>query len=115
MTIFSDSFGKLYGLDIVASFPNITPAVINDERLYNHFIDFSNRSQYSENIQILKKPSMGADDFSRYLDKVPGLYFQIGAGGSAPSHSSDFLLDDGLIKPALSLLVDYIQYLNRST
>ncbi|MDO9547507.1 MAG: M20 family metallopeptidase [Candidatus Marinimicrobia bacterium] len=113
ITIFSDHFAKLYGLDIVASFPNITPAVINDDRLYNHFIDFSNRMQYYENIQILKKPSMGADDFSLYLDQVPGLYFQIGAGGTAPSHSSDFLLNDDLIEPALSLLVDYIQYLNK--
>jgi len=114
ITIFSDSFAKLYGLDIVASFPNITPAVINDDRLYNHFIDFSNRTQYYENIKLLKNPSMGADDFSRYLEQVPGLYFQIGAGGSAPSHSSDFLLNDDLIEPALSLLIDYIQYLNQS-
>ncbi|HCK99484.1 MAG TPA: hypothetical protein DHW42_05185 [Candidatus Marinimicrobia bacterium] len=115
ITIFSDNFAKLYGLDIVASFPNITPAVINDDRLYNHFIDLSNRTQSYKNIQILKKPSMGADDFSLYLDQVPGLYFQIGAGGTGSSHSSNFLLDDSLIEPTLSLLVDYIQYLNQLT
>ncbi len=110
---FSQHFEKIYGLKISVDFPNSTPAIVNDSKMFNEFVNFSKSNGYSKNVIIVENPSMGADDFSYYLKNVPGLYFRVGADGKGTSHSSDFLLNDDLIEPSLSFLIDYIQHLNK--
>lgn len=108
---FSQHFETIYGLKISVDFPNSTPAIVNDSKMFKQFMNFSKSNGYGSDIVIPEKPSMGADDFAYYLNNVPGLYFQVGADGKGSSHSSDFLLNDDLIESALSLLIDYIRHL----
>jgi amidohydrolase len=48
-------------------------------------------------------PSMGAEDFSYYLQKIPGAYLRLGLGESHPGiHSARFDFDDGAIAAGIT-------------
>ena len=112
---FSNNFATLYKCQIDVDIPNSTPAIINDSKMYSDLVRFSKENGYGSRLVEMEKPSMGADDFAYYLRKVPGLYFQVGAEGSGSSHSSDFILSDDLIEPAVDFIVNFIRYfLNQS-
>ncbi|MHB1435627.1 MAG: M20 metallopeptidase family protein [Thermoplasmata archaeon] len=60
-----------------------------------------------ENVRELPGPVMGAEDFARYLDEVPGCFFFVGAGrpGIAESlHSPRFLPPDETLAVAAASL-----------
>jgi metal-dependent amidase/aminoacylase/carboxypeptidase family protein len=43
-----------------------------------------------------------SEDFGWYLKNVPGMFFGIGSGESAPGlHTADYEFDDELISPAV--------------
>jgi hippurate hydrolase len=50
----------------------------------------------------LEHPSMGGEDFSFYLQKVPGCYMRLGARGEGqefvPLHSSSFDIDERVLR-----------------
>ncbi|MBU0713459.1 amidohydrolase [bacterium] len=108
---FSLNFATLYKCQIEFDIPNSTPAIINDPKMYSALVQFSKENGYGARLVEMEKPSMGADDFAYYLKKVPGLYFQVGAEGSGSSHSSDFILTDDLIEPALDFIVNFVKFL----
>ncbi len=60
-----------------------------------------------DNVVKIQKPSMGAEDFSRYLKYAPGMLVRIGTGGedtSYPLHSPLFDVDEKAILIAVKLL-----------
>ncbi len=74
-----------------------------------------------ENFVIESEWTTGAEDFSYFSDKVPGLYFFLGgmpkgktAKESAPHHTPDFYIDDSMlftgVKAFTHLVFDYAQY-----
>ena len=71
----------------------------------------------SENVVEIKKPNMGTEDMSLYLEKVPGAFFVLGTGNAEkgityPHHNSKFDLDEDVlwIGPALfaKVTLDYL-------
>lgn len=105
---FSEHFETIYGPKISIDFPNSTPAIVNDSKMFDQFINFTKSNGYSKNVIILENPSVGADDFSYYLKNIPGLYFRVGAEGSGSSHSSEFILNENLLKPATEFIINYV-------
>jgi amidohydrolase len=63
------------------------------------------------------RPSMGAEDFSFYLNKVPGVFFFLGVGdGSGPLHTSGFDFNDEAIENGIVLLTSMtLETLNRQS
>ncbi len=61
-----------------------------------------------ENVAWLKEPSMGAEDFSFYLQKANGCYFRLGlagATGDAPClHSDGFDFNDDALLPGMAIM-----------
>lgn len=56
------------------------PGVQNDPRL-TQLVEQSARAAWgSDRVQILTEPSLGAEDFSLYCEKVPGTMFRLGTG-----------------------------------
>lgn len=108
---FSASFANIYGAQINVQFPTTCPATINDRQLAEKFLAFMQVNDKEENLLLPPKPSMGADDFSFYLEKVPGLYLGIGAGGRGVLHSGDLLLDENLLEPAIENMAGFISFL----
>ncbi|MBU4446610.1 amidohydrolase, partial [bacterium] len=47
---FSQHFETIYDLKISVDFPNSTPAVVNDSKMYDKFINFSKSNGYSKNV-----------------------------------------------------------------
>ncbi|MFM8293921.1 MAG: M20/M25/M40 family metallo-hydrolase, partial [Microcystaceae cyanobacterium] len=54
-----------------------------------------------DRVQILPDPSLGAEDFALYLEKVPGAMFRLGVGyadkHNAPLHHPQFSADEAAI------------------
>lgn len=75
--------------------------------------------------KVLLTPAvMGAEDFSFYQDKIPGLYFFLGGAPkgkaiseTAPHHTPDFYIDESGfvlgIKTLANLTVDYMEMQNK--
>lgn len=70
-----------------------------------------------DNIIDIKKPNMGTEDMSLYLEKVPGAFFVLGTGNpekgiTYPHHNAKFDLDEDVlwIGPALftKIALDYL-------
>ena len=72
------------------------PVTTNDRRATERVVE-SLREDLGPNVPVeLERPVMGAEDFSRYLEKVPGTFLFLGVGGKTPGtlHSSVFAPDD---------------------
>jgi amidohydrolase len=74
----------------------------------------------ADRVQRLSEPSMGGEDFSCYIEEVPGTYFRIGTGNPAKDtchylHSDLFDVDEAALPEAVKVLCwSAIRYLNGS-
>jgi len=93
------------------------PSTVNDPHFTSRFVESAARVIGSENIIPIKKPNMGTEDMSFYLEKVPGVFFVIGTGNEKknityPHHNSRFDVDEDTlwIGPAVfsRLALDYL-------
>lgn len=90
------TFGAKYELDYR---PGV-PSVLNDDNLTQILESATREAWGDESIQILPEPSLGAEDFSVYLDKVPGCMFRLGVGHTGknyPLHHPKFEIDEDAI------------------
>ena len=108
---FSSAFEKIHGIKINVQFPTSCPPAVNDRQLCRLFIDFMKKSGRENSLIMMDKPSMGADDFSFYLDKAPGLYLIAGGEGRGALHSGDFFLDDSILEPIVINTAEFISFL----
>jgi hippurate hydrolase len=94
----AESVGQLHGAEVRVDFPDGTPAVINDPAATRLARDAAETVVGRENVLPMKIANMGGEDFSYYLDQVPGCYVRIGAQtpgkGGFPAHSSKFDFDE---------------------
>jgi metal-dependent amidase/aminoacylase/carboxypeptidase family protein len=72
------------------------------------------RSAGVDNV-ILAPPKTGAEDFSFFAQKVPGLYFFIGGlpkgkdpKTSGPHHTPEFMIDDSSFKTGVNALCNLV-------
>lgn len=95
------------------------PVTFNDPNLYDKMLPTLKRINGDENVNSMN-PVTGAEDFSFFQEKIPGLYFLIGGLPkgldplkSAPHHTPDFFVDDsGMslgVKSMAILALDYMQ------
>lgn len=63
----------------------------------------------ADQVRYLEEPSMGGEDFSYYIEQVPGTYFRVGTGNPEKDtchylHSDQFDVDEDAIVQAVKLL-----------
>ncbi|MEO1671972.1 MAG: M20 family metallopeptidase [Cyanobacteria bacterium J06631_2] len=92
-----DTYGAKYQVD----YRRGVPSVHNDDTL-TQIIESATREAWGdESVQILPEPSLGAEDFSIYLDNVPGCMFRLGVGHhhktNYPLHHPKFEVDETAI------------------
>ncbi|MEG3436532.1 M20 family metallopeptidase [Pannus brasiliensis CCIBt3594] len=77
------------------------PSVQNDPALTRVVEEASMEAWGSDRVLILTEPSLGAEDFSIYLEQVPGTMFRLGVGSpnllNPPLHHPEFLVDESAI------------------
>ncbi len=73
------------------------PAVVNDAKMVELISDSVIQTLSAGAIEWIDQPSMGSEDFSYYLEQIPGAMFRLGVAGdqvgSAPLHTSVFDID----------------------
>lgn len=99
-------------------YSNHYPVTFNDVVLTNAMLPSLQRSTGADNV-LLVPAVMGAEDFSFYQQKVPGLFFFVGGlpkgkdpKTSGPHHTPEFILDDSSFKTGVNafcnLVFDYM-------
>jgi amidohydrolase len=95
------------------------PVTYNDVGLTEAMLPTLQAVYGSGNVH-LGEPITGAEDFSFYQERVPGLFFFIGgrpadvpASGAIPNHSPLFTIDEGALVPGVTVMsrlaVDYLE------
>lgn len=97
----ADSVGQLHGAQIAVRFSEGSAAVINDRRCAAMAREAAAEVVNQNQIFPLATANMGGEDFSAYLDRVPGCYVRFGAQlpgrESFPAHSSKFDFDEDVL------------------
>jgi amidohydrolase len=104
--------------EVIAPYSNHYPVTFNDVALTAKMLPTLEATAGKENV-ILRPPVTGAEDFSFFQQKVPGIFFFLGGmpkGGNpltAPSHHTpDFVLDESGftlgVKALCNLTLDYM-------
>ncbi|MBD2580074.1 M20 family metallopeptidase [Oscillatoria sp. FACHB-1406] len=92
---------KMYGASCEVNYRRGVPSVQNDFAL-TQLIEAAAREAWgSDRVQILTEPSLGAEDFSLYLESAPGTMFRLGVGYperlNHPLHHPEFEVDESAI------------------
>jgi len=103
------SFGVKYSLDYEWG----VPPVVNDLDIVDSISKAADKVLGDGKVQQLKIPSMGSEDFSVYLEKVPkGAFIRIGITkpGENPLilHNDHFNFNDDAIPVGVSLFTQYV-------
>lgn len=77
------------------------PPTVNNEALHEHFHSVAEHLLGAKNI-VIKKPLMGAEDFSFFAEAVPGYFYFVGmanetSGENVFSHSPFFELNEDVL------------------
>lgn len=115
----AEAFGATATVEI--PYASRYPVTYNDPALTDRMLASLQRSAGKENVS-LKPPVTGAEDFSFYQEKVPGLFFFLGGmpKGKDPlttpsHHTPDFFIDESGLKLGVSSLVNLtLDYMNAS-
>jgi amidohydrolase len=106
------SFGTDYRFDFEYGYP----VLVNDIQMTKLVKEACSKGIGEGNVEHLI-PSMGAEDFAYYLEKIPGAFFRLGTGNEEkgiihPYHSSLFDIDEEVLPFGMEMFVRIIdQYL----
>ncbi len=94
----AESIGQLHGADITTTFHMGTPPVVNTPEMTVLSRAGATMAVGKDQVLPLRTANMGGEDFSYYLEKVPGAYIRFGAQvpgrENIPAHSSKFDFDE---------------------
>jgi amidohydrolase len=91
------------------TFSKGSPPLINDDTI-NSLIEKTAQSVLGkENVIKIKNPTLGGEDFSLYLKKIPGAFFRIGSGNKEkdtchPLHNDMFDVDEDAIAVGVKVM-----------
>jgi amidohydrolase len=106
---------RTYGAKYEVNYRRGVPSVQNDPQLTKLLEESSRAALGSEQVQIITEPSLGAEDFSLYLEQAPGAMFRLGVGfhdrANHPLHHPQFEADEtAIITGVLTLAYAAYQY-----
>ncbi|OMC81779.1 amidohydrolase [Viridibacillus sp. FSL H8-0123] len=116
---YAEQIAAIYGGTAEVEYNYGTQAVINDKdsaELARQVIEQS----FGEESYYLDDPTMGGEDFSFYLDKVPGCFALVGCGNAEKDsqwahHHGRFNVDEDTLKVGSELFVQYaVNFLKRN-
>jgi amidohydrolase len=94
----AESIGRLHGAKVAVTMRRGTPPLTNSPDMTALAREAALRSVGEANVLPLKSANMGAEDFSYYLEKIPGAYVRFGGQVEGregfPAHSSKFDFDE---------------------
>lgn len=108
-----------WGTKISVDFTFGAPPIENDGMITKGFEEMAVQLLGKEKVVQLLEPSMGADDFGYFSERVPCLYFRLGIKKeneiSYDLHHPEFHFDDSVLATGVDLYVNYaIHYLKNA-
>jgi amidohydrolase len=105
--------------EIILPYEHYYPVTFNNEKLTAAMLPSLQKAAGKENVNLAPAVT-GAEDFSFFQQKVPGMYFFIGGmpkgtdvKAAGPHHTPSFILDDSAFKTGLkatcNLVLDYME------
>ncbi|MBD2022384.1 amidohydrolase [Leptolyngbya sp. FACHB-36] len=92
---------QTHGARYTLNYRRGTPSVQNDRSLTQLLHAAADEAWGAQGVQIIQEPSLGAEDFSIYLEHVPGSMFRLGVGfrdrHNHPLHHPQFEVDEAAI------------------
>jgi amidohydrolase len=92
---------QTYGATYEMNYRRGVPSVQNDTFLTQILEEASREAWGSDHVLILTEPSLGAEDFSLYLEHAPGAMFRLGVGfgnkSNPPLHHPEFTVNESAI------------------
>lgn len=102
-----------FGAEARIEFTYQFPPTLNHESETELALNTARRILGEEMVTYLQGPSMASEDFSQYLQKVPGCFFWIGNGNNGAIHSSQYRFNDDILITAAEMLMNVaMNYLN---
>lgn len=95
------------------SFSEGYQALINDNEVVDLIKENAEKLLGRENVEFKEFPSMGAEDFSYFLDAAKGAFFHLGCGNKAKGiteniHTANFNIDEECLRVGVGLQVENI-------
>lgn len=104
----NESIEKQFGVKVKLGLAQSAPAVENDPQLAMMLGTVAETVLCAGCVEWIKKPSMGSEDFSYYLEHVPGVMFRLGVAGDqvgrAPLHTPQFDIDERALAVGIRLM-----------
>ncbi|HEY9614731.1 M20 family metallopeptidase [Allocoleopsis sp.] len=109
---------NMYGARYEINYRRGVPSVQNDLALTQLLEESAKEAWGSDRVQILPEPSMGAEDFSIYLQHAPGTMFRLGVGfpnkPNYPLHHPQFEVNESaIVTGVVTLAYTIYQYWQR--
>ncbi|MBU8908741.1 amidohydrolase [Desertibacillus haloalkaliphilus] len=117
LTHYADQVAALYGATATVEYIRGTQPVINDESSAK-LVQKVAAEAFGEDVIYYEKPTMGGEDFSFYLDEVPGSFALVGSGNPNKDtewahHHGKFNIDEDALATGAELYAQYAwAYLN---
>lgn len=104
----AENTARAYGATVEVEFEEGYPALINNDEVVDVLKSTAESLLGKDNVKFKEFPSMGADDFSFFLEEVKGAYYNLGCGNKSEGwteaiHSSNFMVDEECIKVGVLL------------
>lgn len=97
---------EAYGGEGKVNYNEGYPALINSKAQVEQVVKAATETLGEENITWVKNSAMGGEDFARYVEKIPGAFFWLGAGISEyPIHHPKFDFNEKIMKDGIEILV----------
>lgn len=115
---YADHVAAVYGATASVEYIRGTQAVINDEASAM-LVQKVAAEAFGEDVVFNEKPTMGGEDFSFYLDEVPGSFALVGSGNPDKDtewahHHGKFDIDEDALATGAELYAQYAwAYLNQ--
>ena len=114
------AIAKAFGGDAIIEINEGLPITYNDVKLTAKMLPSLQKSAGKENVHLVDAVT-GAEDFSYFQKKVPGLYFFLGGKpldvkpeDAASHHTPDFFIDESGLKLGVTTFVNLtLDYLNK--
>ena len=104
----AERLAALHGGTAEARFEHGSPPVVNAAEAVEHVEAVVRARRGEAAIHRIPRPSMGAEDFAHYLERIPGALIRAGVSSgpatSFPLHDDRFDLDEAALAPAADLM-----------
>lgn len=103
----AEGSAKVYGAGVQVDITQAIGSVVNSKGPTQKVERVARAILGAENVIELAAPSMGGEDFSGYLDTIPGAFFNLGTSDGKcrePLHSSTFEIDERALSIGVHLM-----------